>query len=111
MARFMVLYNSPESAADMMANATPEQMQEGMNAWMSWAQQCGDAIVDLGVPMQAGKHVESGSTSDSQSQASGYSILQADTLDAATAMLTGHPHLMVPGNSIDVLELLPMPGM
>jgi len=29
---------------------------------------------------------------------------------ALTTILDGHPHLHAPGNSIDVLELLAMPG-
>ncbi|HXJ62288.1 MAG TPA: hypothetical protein VNN79_00905 [Actinomycetota bacterium] len=111
MAKFLVLYNSPMSASEVMANASPEEAKAGMDAWMAWAQQARDAVLDLGVPLEARTHLEPGSTSDSASQASGYSILQADSVDAATSLLAEHPHLTVPGNTIDVLELLSMPGM
>jgi len=33
MSKFMILYRAPGSARDQMANATPGQLQEGMEAW------------------------------------------------------------------------------
>jgi len=38
----------------------------------------------------------------------GYSIVQAKDLEAAKAMVTDHPHLMMPKASIEVLEIMPM---
>jgi hypothetical protein len=32
-------------------------------------------------------------------------------MDAARTLLSDHPHFMMEGNSIEVLELMPMPGM
>jgi hypothetical protein len=110
MARFLVLYNSKMSAAEVMANATPEETKAGMDAWMAWAQQAGDAVVDLGVPLGESTHLENGSASAGSNEASGYSIVEAGSLDAAAKLLEAHPHLHVPGNSIDVLEFLAMPG-
>jgi hypothetical protein len=46
---FLVLYNSPVPAAEMMAQVTPQQAQAGMDAWNAWAEKNGDSIVDLGV--------------------------------------------------------------
>jgi hypothetical protein len=111
MSKFMVLYRSSTSARDQMANATPEQMQAGMEAWMAWAGKAGDAVVDLGAPLALATHVGPGSSVPGGEEISGYSILQADSAQALTAALDGHPHLQMPGNSVDVLELLAMPGM
>ena len=111
MAKFMVLYNSKMSAAEVMASATPEEARAGMDAWMAWAQRAGEAVVDLGVPLGSGNHIEGGETITSSNEAAGYSILQADSLDDVTTVLEDHPHVQVPGNTIDVLEFLPMPGM
>jgi len=41
----------------------------------------------------------------------GYSLLQAEDADAVKSMLSDHPHFMMEGNSIEVLEVMPMPGM
>ena len=111
MAKFMVLYRSSASARDQMANATPEQMQAGMDAWMAWAGKAGDAIVDLGTPLAAATHLGPGSTATGGGDISGYSILQSDTVEALASLVAEHPHLHVPGNSIEVLEFLAMPGM
>jgi hypothetical protein len=109
MTKFMVLYRSSTSARDQMASATPEQMKAGMEAWMQWAAKAGDAVVDLGAPLAAAAHVGPGSSG--AGEISGYSIMQADSPGALGGVLDGHPHLSMPGNSIEVLEMLSMPGM
>jgi hypothetical protein len=111
MKRFLVLYQSSTSAEDQMARATPEQAKAGMDAWMAWAGKAGSAIVELGAPLGGGRHIESGRTSNGQTQVRGYSVLQAASLDEVARVLDGHPHLMMPDASIEVLEALPMPGM
>lgn len=111
MTKFLEVYNSPVPAAEMRANATPEEAKAGMDAWMAWSQRNGDSIVDLGVPLGSSMHIAAGSASPGSTQASGYSIVKAESLDSAAKMLEDHPHLQTPGGTIDVLECLPMPGM
>jgi len=41
----------------------------------------------------------------------GFSILQAESREALTAVLNEHPHFMMPGATIEVHEFLPIPGM
>jgi hypothetical protein len=106
MAKFMVLYRSASSAQEQMANTTPEQMKAGMDAWMAWAAKAGDAVADLGAPLGATGDAASGGDG-----ISGFSVLQADSAEALAGVLEGHPHLFVPGNTIEVLEFLAMPGM
>jgi hypothetical protein len=110
MTKFMILYYSSESARDMMGGASPEQMKAGMDAWMAWAGKAGDAVVDLGAPTAHAAHAGPGSNQGTE-EISGYSILQANSAEAVAAVLDGHPHLDMPGNSIEVLEMLAMPGM
>lgn len=111
MTKYMVLYNSTVSAGEQMSNASPEEAKAGMDAWMSWATEAADALVDLGMPLWARRHVTVDGESDSSSQVGGYSILEGDDAQAITTLLAKHPHLQMPGNSIDILEVLPMPGM
>jgi hypothetical protein len=108
--RFVVLYNSPVSVSEQMASSTPEQRTAGMDAWMAWAQQAGDAVIDLGAPVQAAARISASGVADSESQANGYSLLQGDSRDDVEALLKNHPHLKMPGASIDVLEAVSMPG-
>ena len=72
---------------------------------MAWAEQAGDAAVDLGTPLAVG---EAGG--DSGDPISGYSIFQAESHEALAKVLEGHPHLAM-GGSVETLEFLSMPGM
>ncbi len=108
MNKYLVLYRAPVSAQEQMAKATPEQAKAGMDAWMAWAKRTGSALADLGSPLGQAAHI---SGTAGPGLIGGYSILQADSLDAARKLLDGHPHLSMPSFSIDVLEFLPMLGM
>jgi hypothetical protein len=110
MQKFLVLYHSPVSAREQMANSTPEERKAGMDAWMAWAGRAGEGIVDLGAPLAGVNRVQQRSATVGNSDLAGYSILQADSADVAAELLADHPHLNVPDNSIEVLEFLAMPG-
>ena len=105
MAEFLVLYRAATTATEQMAAGTPEQAQAGMDAWMAWAQRAGDAVVDLGSPLNV---VEPGG--DAGDPIGGFSVLQAEDADALGKVLDGHPHAAM-GGTIEVLEFLAMPGM
>ncbi|MEP7054067.1 MAG: hypothetical protein ABI912_02320 [Actinomycetota bacterium] len=111
MTKFMVIYNAGASAGDMMSSATPEEMKAGLDAWMAWSAEAGDALLDFGMPVQARSRITANGATDPATEASGYSMLEAASLDELTALLEKHPHLKTPDSSIDVLEVLPMPGM
>lgn len=109
MSRYMMLYRAPSSAIEQMASATPEQAQAGMDAWMRWAAEAGERIVDLGAPL--GESTVVGASGDVDgSPVAGYSLMQAGSVDELKDLLENHPHLLMDGASIQVLEVLPMPG-
>src|SRR5262245_22121885 len=110
MHKFLVLYLSQMSAGEQMGSSTPEQAQAGMDAWNAWATGAGNAVVDLGAPLQHAFSVPSGESARGGLHVGGYSIMQADSADALRSTLAGHPHLMIPGNVVEVHELLAMPG-
>jgi hypothetical protein len=104
--KFMILYRGQASAREQMANATPEQVQAGLEAWRAWATKVGYALSDLGAPLAHTTHVGPGAASTDG--VSGYSILEAGSADEVETLLDGHPHLAMPGSSIEVLEVIPM---
>jgi hypothetical protein len=57
-----------------------------------------------------GKVTSTGVT-DSDSKVSGYATADGESKDALLELLKSHPHLQRPGASIDVLEMLSMPGL
>jgi len=91
---------------------TAAQQAEGMKAWMAWAQKCGDQLVDLGSPLANGQALTPAGSTASTKEVAGYSILQAENMKAAKALLKGHPHLgWNAACSIEVYETMPIPGM
>ena len=110
MPKFLVLYRSSVSATEQMAGATPEQAQEGMAMWMRWAEKAGPAIVDFGSPV-GGSQTLPTDGADTGVPVGGYSILQSDSADDLKGLLADHPHLHSPGAVLEVLEVLPVPGM
>ena len=109
MKKFIVLYRAPASAMELMANATAEDMQKGMEPWMAWATRCGSALVDRGTPLGGGQKVSESGSASSDSGIVGYSILQAEDMHAAKVLLHGHPHLgWTGGCEIEVHESMPM---
>lgn len=111
MAKFMLLYVSPVTPEEMMADVSPEDMQKMMEPWMAWFGKMGSAFVDMGTPLGHGANVTKEGSSASKTQIAGYSIIEAADLDAAKALVADHPQFMMPGGSIDILEILPMPSM
>ncbi len=94
MKKFIVIYYAPTSAVEEMANASPEDMKKGMEPWMAWIGKCGDALVDIGSPLGNGvKLLKDGGSTPSDSNVTGYSILQAEDMEGAKALLQDHPHL------------------
>lgn len=111
MAKFMILYSSSSSASDLMANASPEEMKASMGEWMAWKNKLPATIkFDFGMPLQAVSKITSSGTVDSASQVAGYSTMEGDK-DEIVKALQDHPNLKRPDASIDILEMLAMPGM
>jgi hypothetical protein len=82
-----------------------------MEPWMLWAKKCGDGLIDLGAPLGNAMKVTQSGSSPGDSSVVGYSLLQAESADAAKALLDGHPHLAWnAGCEIELHECLPLPG-
>ena len=113
MKKFIVIYHAPVDAIKQTESASPEEQAKGMELWMQWAQKCGDKLVDLGAPLINGQQlIPGGKSKDSDKNIVGYSILQAENMNEAKALLQAHPHLMWnPACAIEVHETMPLPGM
>ena len=85
---------------------TPEAGAEMMAAWKAWFEGLGEAIVEPGNPVGMSKTVTSSGVEDNggSNPLSGYTVIQADNIDAATALCQGSPHLN--GGTIEVAELM-----
>jgi hypothetical protein len=84
--------------------------QEVMDSWMAWFAELGDSIAEMGSPFSATATVASDGTSTDgggPNPASGYTVVEAASLDAAVAMARSCPGLLS-GGSVKVYELARM---
>lgn len=79
------------------------------------AGQSGVAGRDGVAPLGKGRRVDAGGAKDDPNELGGYSIVQAETIDAAGKLFgEDHPHMMMPGGWIEIVEIveiMPVPGM
>src|SRR6202011_1940831 len=113
MKKFMVLYMASGAEFEkMMKNHTPEQQKKGMEAWMKWMGDNKASLVDGGAPLGKTKRVDSNGASDAKNELGGYSIVQAESAEAATKMFDKvHPHLQMPGAWVEIVEIMQIPGI
>ncbi|RLT31994.1 MAG: hypothetical protein DWI57_18770 [Chloroflexi bacterium] len=89
---------------------SPEEGAKVMQSWRNWMGSLGEALSDGGNPFGNAKSIASdGSVSDATIgvRATGYSVLNADSLEAAVTLAQGCPHLQS-GGQISVYETIEM---
>jgi hypothetical protein len=111
--KFLVVYMADIAAFERMrTESTPEQQKAGMAAWMKWMSENQAAIVERGAPVGKTKRITASGVSDVRNEISGYSVVQAESHEAAAALYTkDFPHLQIPGGWIEVMEIMSIPGM
>lgn len=110
MKKYLVVYCAPAEAMAKMATATPEEQKAGMAEWAKWKEKNGDSIVEMGEPIMLGQGTRDGNNwQNSTKQVSGYSIVQAQNMDAAKKIFENHPHVhWHPESKIGIYETMPM---
>ena len=64
MIEFLILYHAPKSLHNKCKDMSEEDMSKMMQAWMKWAENCGEHLLDIGSPIANAKRLDtSGSTS------------------------------------------------
>jgi hypothetical protein len=111
MKKFLVLYKAARSEFEKAMKASPAEQKAGMDQWEAWSKKASASIVDLGSPLGKSLRITKGGASPTVNDLGGYSILKGESKEALAEVLKGHPHFaMGPESSIEVIELLEMPG-
>ena len=85
---------------------------QGMQAWTDWAQQHATAIVEQGSPLGKTKRADKSGIKDTSNDMAAWTIVQAESHDAAVKLFENHPHFTIfPGDAVEIMECLPIPGM
>ena len=89
---------------------TPEEGQKVMEAWMAWYGSMGDAVTNGGAPVGMSKTVSLSGVEDNggANPLSGYTVVKADTIEAACEMAKGCPLVQDGSGSVEVAEVLQM---
>jgi hypothetical protein len=111
MKKFLVLYKASAVSFEQMMKATPEQQKAGMEAWMAWSKKAGSSLVDMGAPLGKTMKVTSSGASPTTNDIGGFGIMQGESKEAVAESLKGHPHFMMGDGWIEVVEMMPIPGM
>jgi hypothetical protein len=118
MKKFLATYmgsKSPESFEkwnSLKEETRKEREASGMQAWMAWGQKYAHAIVDHGSPIGKTKQTGPKGVSDMKNLITGYVIIEAESHETAAKMFEEHPHFNIfPGDSVEIMECLPMPEM
>ena len=97
-------------------NALPEterlaKQQEGIAAWKAWAEKHQAAIVGRGGPLGKTKKVSRRGIEDTSNEMGAYMVVRADSHEAAAKLFERHPHFTIfPGESVEIMPVLPIPG-
>jgi len=111
MANFLFVYRGNPAAHGTMS---PEEMQQHMQKWQTWIttamqkgwmMDAGDALNPEGRVVTAKKVVTDGPFVEAKEIVGGFSIVQANNLDAAAEFAKGCPALLT-GGSVEVRPLM-----
>jgi hypothetical protein len=84
---------------------------DGMQAWMDWGTKHAAAIVEQGGPLGKTKRASREGITDIKNAMTGYVVVRAESHAAAAKMFEKHPHFaLFPGDSVEIMECLPLPG-
>ncbi len=115
MQKFLVLYLAPAAVLADWAKTDPGQRkvaEEKMQGeWRQWMKSHDKMLADQGGGVGKTKRISAKGLSDGKNDIMLYSIVEAESQDAAAKAFQNHPHLQIPEASIEVMAINPMSGM
>ncbi len=85
--------------------------REGIAAWKVWVEKHQAVIVAMGGPVGKTKKVTERGTEDTSNNIGAFMVVRADSHDAAARLFEKHPHYTIfPGDAVEIMPVLPIPG-
>jgi len=115
MKRFLAVFLGTQASMDAWTALSEDERkrreQDGMKAWGDWVKKNEKAIVDGGSPLGKTKRINGKGISDVRNDLTAWTVVETETHEAAAKLFEGHPHFSIfPGDAVEVMECLPMPG-
>ena len=114
MKHYLAIFTGSPASMAAWSSMDPAQREAkekaGMAAWKAWVEKNQAAIVDQGAPLGKTRQVTNQGITDIRNNMAAYTVVQADSQDAAAKLFESHPHFTIfPGDGVEVMECLPMP--
>jgi hypothetical protein len=85
--------------------------KEGVAAWKAWVEKHQAVIVSMGGPLGKTKKASAKGIEDTSNQMGAFTVVRADSHEAAAKLFDKHPHFSIfPGDAVEVMPVLPIPG-
>ncbi|MEZ4230223.1 MAG: hypothetical protein R3B89_13680 [Polyangiaceae bacterium] len=117
MKHFLAVYTGTQASHDrsgwdrLSEARQTERRAAGVRAWTEWGERHAAAIVDSGSPLGKTKLVNREGITDTTNHLVAYAIVKAEDHEAAARLFEEHPHFSIfPGDGVEILECLPLPG-
>lgn len=115
---FLAVFRGGKTSPGMVAwNALSEaernaRTQEGMAGWKSWCEKHQTEIVAMGGPLGKTQNISPRGIEGAINDLCAYMVVRAASHEAAARMFEKHPHFTIfPGESVEVMPVLPIPGV
>ena len=80
-------------------------------AWKAWVEKHQGAIVAMGGPLGKTKRVTHRGIEDISNELGAFTVVRADSHEQAAKLFEKHPHFTIfPGDSVEIMPVLPIPG-
>jgi len=114
---YLAVFLGSKTSAKMAAwNSLPDEDRlakgrEGMAAWKAWIGKHQDAVAGMGGPLGKTKKITERGIEDVGNDMGAYMVVHAESPEAAAKLFENHPHFTIfPGESVEVMPVLPIPG-
>jgi len=85
--------------------------QEGMVAWKAWVEKHHSAVSAMGGPLGKTKKITERGIEDMSNEMGAFVVVRAESHEAAAKLFENHPHFTIfPGESVEIMPVLPIPG-
>jgi hypothetical protein len=115
MKNFLAIYLGAAEARSKW-DALPEAVRSereaaGIKAWYAWVDRNKSQIVDMGSPLGKTKSISKSGIADLKNNMTAFTIVRAESHEEAARLFENHPHFTIfPGESVEIMECLPIPG-
>ena len=114
---YLAVFLGSKASRKMAAwTALPEEQRrakerEGMAAWKAWVEKHQGAIAGVGGPLGKTKKVTQRGIEDVGNEMGAYTVVRAESHEAAARLFENHPHFAIfPGEAVEIMPVLPIPG-